>query len=695
MLHMRKKESHFGLSLSRYKLFKAMMSVSILVFLICTLLGLFFFNKLSVELKENFLDLNEYLGSSIQNQFQNSLNYSTTIILDPSNQNIIQSKYDSDELYNLSFRLSSFTSSSPIVNSIFIYYPELDLVVSSIGVFSLKQFFLIKYGFSKKDSFDKWINDLMENKGSFNLDPILENKILYSRFNSSRESVPNSELIVFDFDLGGLSINDNRAFIDELAFYVDGKLIFGKSSTEGKIINHLNKYPEAFSKSDIQKGSDGFIYIYPFMFKNLYLITSMNISSYKNGMLYIILASVFTVLISFFVSIMYSLRKSEKLFQPFRDIAAKLSSNKFPKDPIKIINDKIDNLLETDSFKDERIKEQYEHLQTMLLLDLVKSNYSEMKINKMLKKYDIVFSYSSFYIFVSTDEVVNVFLHELKDKLFNNIACQLFLVEEANMSIGFINIEDEQNVQSDIINSLNSMLILYSIDSTNISLKLSDLCISLSDIYFGYLQCIYLVEKAKGLEFYEDNTKYILKDLKISFEEDDIKLYEFCINKIFNNEKYMPYFLLVNLVEEIRQYVPDFGLEMNINDRISKDIFSNLVKGKRVVSDSQRTLVNKIDKIINRSFRDDSLGLYSISDELKVSNTYLSTVYKESSGCGIVQRINQKRVEYAKELLLTSNKSVKEVALSAGFTSDISFIRVFKKLEDLTPGKLRKNNRLN
>jgi AraC-like DNA-binding protein len=41
--------------------------------------------------------------------------------------------------------------------------------------------------------------------------------------------------------------------------------------------------------------------------------------------------------------------------------------------------------------------------------------------------------------------------------------------------------------------------------------------------------------------------------------------------------------------------------------------------------------------------------------------------------------------------LLTTDKSVKEVALSSGFSSDISFIRVFKKIEDLTPGKLRKN----
>ncbi len=690
---MRKIDSHLGLSLSRFNFFKAMMSVSILVFLICTLLGLFFFNKISVELKENFLDLNEYIGSSIENQLQNSLNYSTTIILDPSNQNIIRSKADSDEFYDLSFRLGSFTSSSPIVNSIFIYYPELDLVVSNTGVFTPKQYFLVKYGYSKRDSFEEWKNQLLLNKGKFNTDIIESSTITYSRFNDSRESVKNSELIVFDFDLSGLSIEDNKSFIDELAFYVDGNLILSKSSDSNHIKEFFNKESQNFDKSEILELSDSFIYVYPFRFNDTYLITSVNISSYKTGMMYLILASVLTILVSFAVSFMYSLKKSEKLFQPFRDIASKLSTAKHPKDPLKIINEKIDSLIQTDSFKDEKIKDQYEHLQLMLLLDLIKSKFSEVEINKMVKKYDIVFPYSSFYVFVSKDETLNVFLHELKDNLFDDIACQLFLADDDNSVIGFINIDDELNSQRDIILSLRNLLNHYSIDCKSVGLKVSDLCLSLSDIYYAYLQCMYLLSQTKGFEHYDDSTKYILEDLKKSFEEDDVKLYESCIGQIFRKEQYLPSFLLVNLAKEVQQYSPEFKLEINDDERINRDVFSNIIKGKSVVSDSQRTLVEKIDRIINRSFKEDSLGLYSISEELNVSNTYLSTVYKEIRGYGIIQRINQKRVEYAKDLLLTTDKSVKEVALSAGFTSDISFIRVFKKLEDLTPGKLRKKNR--
>lgn len=140
----------------------------------------------------------------------------------------------------------------------------------------------------------------------------------------------------------------------------------------------------------------------------------------------------------------------------------------------------------------------------------------------------------------------------------------------------------------------------------------------------------------------------------------------------------------------MKQYANDFKFNVLSNKKVSKENFFNLVKASREVSESHRNLIEKVNAIIDVSFKNPNLGLYLISEELNVSNTYLSTIYKENCGIGIVQKINQKRVEYAKQLLINTDKSVKEVALSAGFTSDISFIRVFKKSEDLTPGKLRK-----
>ena len=52
--------------------------------------------------------------------------------------------------------------------------------------------------------------------------------------------------------------------------------------------------------------------------------------------------------------------------------------------------------------------------------------------------------------------------------------------------------------------------------------------------------------------------------------------------------------------------------------------------------------------------------------------------------------MNQLRIEQSKILILNTRKNIKEIAHDVGFSSDINFIRVFKKMENQTPSALRK-----
>ena len=84
------------------------------------------------------------------------------------------------------------------------------------------------------------------------------------------------------------------------------------------------------------------------------------------------------------------------------------------------------------------------------------------------------------------------------------------------------------------------------------------------------------------------------------------------------------------------------------------------------------------------------MGLYLVSEQLNASNSYLSTAFKNAYGVSLVQYLNRLRVEHAKKLILEPPMSIKEIALASGFSSDINFIRVFKKQENTTPSMLRK-----
>lgn len=104
---------------------------------------------------------------------------------------------------------------------------------------------------------------------------------------------------------------------------------------------------------------------------------------------------------------------------------------------------------------------------------------------------------------------------------------------------------------------------------------------------------------------------------------------------------------------------------------------------------NDESIACKAKCIIDSSYNDPMLGLYSISAAIGLSNSYISRVFKQKYGIGITKYINRVRVEKAKELIAMGNMNIKSIAISVGFSSDISFIRVFKKHEQTTPGRYK------
>lgn len=64
-------------------------------------------------------------------------------------------------------------------------------------------------------------------------------------------------------------------------------------------------------------------------------------------------------------------------------------------------------------------------------------------------------------------------------------------------------------------------------------------------------------------------------------------------------------------------------------------------------------------------------------------------MFKKTFHMSITEYISRVRIEQAKKLILKGDMNIKTIALMVGFTSDISFIRTFKKYESITPGKYR------
>lgn len=70
---------------------------------------------------------------------------------------------------------------------------------------------------------------------------------------------------------------------------------------------------------------------------------------------------------------------------------------------------------------------------------------------------------------------------------------------------------------------------------------------------------------------------------------------------------------------------------------------------------------------------------------------YVSRVFKEAEGRGILDYVNKLRIEDVKKQLCTTNKSLQEIADHVGFSSAATLIRVFKKYETMTPNNYKKS----
>ena len=108
---------------------------------------------------------------------------------------------------------------------------------------------------------------------------------------------------------------------------------------------------------------------------------------------------------------------------------------------------------------------------------------------------------------------------------------------------------------------------------------------------------------------------------------------------------------------------------------------------KRIVINEK--LKEKILNYLDENFTDRELSQQQVADRFEISVYSLSKMFNGQIGTGFVDYINSKRIEYAKKLLLTTEKSVKDIAFTVGFAGSKYFTEIFKKYTGTTPGEFR------
>lgn len=204
------------------------------------------------------------------------------------------------------------------------------------------------------------------------------------------------------------------------------------------------------------------------------------------------------------------------------------------------------------------------------------------------------------------------------------------------------------------------------------------------------------IEKKYGVRFFVTDWQGEERSILILFlKEKDIKEIVAWLQAWFEEHLLGKYKLfvgkMVNELDDIRSSFVDClnqqKAEIKFADnrqKINEEIMQLDYK-----EDKHKKVLEEILAYIEIHYRDIDIGQTLVADTFKMSSYTLSRIFKKQVGVGFAEYINSKRIEYAKELLLTTSLSVRDISAMAGFSSDGYFCKIFKATVGVTPASFR------
>lgn len=104
--------------------------------------------------------------------------------------------------------------------------------------------------------------------------------------------------------------------------------------------------------------------------------------------------------------------------------------------------------------------------------------------------------------------------------------------------------------------------------------------------------------------------------------------------------------------------------------------------------DKSYWIIEKAKKYMVEHYRAD-LKASEVASWLKITPSYFSYIFKQSTGKGFTEYMNEMRMEQAKELLATTHDKVFEIADKVGYKEYKYFVSVFKTYTGMTPKEYR------
>lgn len=169
--------------------------------------------------------------------------------------------------------------------------------------------------------------------------------------------------------------------------------------------------------------------------------------------------------------------------------------------------------------------------------------------------------------------------------------------------------------------------------------------------------------------------------------------------------------IFIQLLTSIINTTYELGLELeNIFQDANNNLYSILLQKEDIMSIANyfKDIIYKISKYINEAYKEKNnrhvehimlildndcgnrVSLNTIAEQLHMNPSYISRLFKESTGKSFTEYLTNVRLEKSKKMLLETSLKVEEIGKKLGYNNSYYFIRLFKEYTGTTPGEYRK-----
>lgn len=628
-----------------------------------------------------------------------------------NNQNMVLqsaediSAFSTPEAYRYSELMKNIKIANSMIEDIYLYYPVWDYIVGTEGCYNSRNYFLLNSGLSSK-GYAEWKSHILESDNiNFFFSPLGKNEEkLYFRqqIPASRERDPQSILII------GVNDTEFMRLLDMALPNDDGTSIFVLTEEEQLYLSRMKE--SAPSNSELQDlltrnpnesekvDEDGYV--------------GWEMPSAHHAFYYVVLSNK-EVLVAHIKSIQHLLIMGIILCTGIGLAISLFLGLKQHKSIEKTINSLNDKVLWS-------IKES-------ALGDVLNQRQSDPEaLRNLFQTAGILFDYI-YYSFILADVSFQRDKHQSKENLQEvgqSLEREYSFVDVVPTLIGdtAVFLLNYESTDSDLLCRIEE-LIRQQWEKEDIRMRQSEVFMSESQMVSIYEQTLLFFHKELGLP---GETIPQEKEEVLIFDrwKKALMLREYAEAKAMVPEVLASYVLSADdaYVRTSRQYavintviqsaqgedtryhgnhMPEWMNALKGCDSVKelsaclKEILSEFEDlGSQYTMRQKERLSYKIKKIIEENYNQHFLGLCYISEQVGVSTSYVSKVFKEEYGIGVVEYMNELRIEAEKKLMEKEGITIKEVAEQVGFTSDIHFIRIFKKYENITPGVYKRQNKV-